>query len=241
MGDVLRHEVVQFSFEIDNGALGKISKEIDSLKGKFEGISGDEAFEKLKKNAEKTEQPLEKVSNKLSDSEKNAKKFSASLKSIDSKSLKNVDKKLTEITSKLGKGIVSAAKKASIAIAGMGTALGAIVKQSVSAFADREQLVGGVETLFKDSANIVQQYANDAYKTSGLSANDYMETVTGFSASLLQSLNGDTKKSAEIANMAIIDMSDNANKMGTSMESIQYAYQGFAKQNYTIETSSRAA
>jgi phage-related protein len=107
-------------------------------------------------------------------------------------------------------------------------------KQALESYADYEQLVGGVETLFKDSAGIVQNYANNAYKTAGLSANQYMETVTSFSASLLQSLNGDTAKSAEIADMAITDMADNANKMGTSMESIQNAYQGFAKQNYTM-------
>ena len=107
-------------------------------------------------------------------------------------------------------------------------------KQALNSYADYEQLVGGVDTLFKESSELVQEYANNSYKSAGLSANEYMETVTSFSASLLQSLNGDTKKSAEIGNMAIIDMSDNANKMGTSMESIQNAYQGFAKQNYTM-------
>lgn len=116
----------------------------------------------------------------------------------------------------------------------LGRAIINVGKQAITGYADYEQLVGGVETLFKDSAGIVQDYANNAYKTAGLSANEYMETVTSFSASLLQSLNGDTAKSAEVADMAISDMSDNANKMGTSMESIQNAYQGFAKQNYTM-------
>lgn len=110
----------------------------------------------------------------------------------------------------------------------------AMTKQAVSAYAEYEQLVGGVETLFKGSSKKLIEYANQAYKTAGLSANQYMATVTGFSASLLQSLGGDTEKAADIANQALIDMSDNANKMGTSMESIQYAYQGFAKQNYTM-------
>lgn len=121
--------------------------------------------------------------------------------------------------------------------AGIATATTAIVglaAKSVSAYAEYEQLVGGVDTLFKDSSQKLQNYANEAYKTAGLSANEYMSTVTSFSASLLQSLGGDTEKSADYANQAIIDMSDNANKMGTSMESIQYAYQGFAKQNYTM-------
>lgn len=108
------------------------------------------------------------------------------------------------------------------------------VKAAVNEYADYEQLTGGIETLFGESADIVMGYAEDAYKTAGLSANDYMETVTSFSASLLQSLGGDTAKAASKADMAITDMSDNANKMGSSMESIQNAYQGFAKQNYTM-------
>lgn len=101
-------------------------------------------------------------------------------------------------------------------------------------YAQYEQLVGGVDTLFKNSSKKVQEYASNAYKTAGMSANEYMETVTSFSASLLQSLENDTEAAAEYANMAITDMSDNANKMGTSMEMIQNAYNGFAKQNYTM-------
>ena len=117
-----------------------------------------------------------------------------------------------------------------IAAAGIGKAIGASINEGAAL----QQSLGGIETLFKDSADKVKGFANEAYKTTGLSANAYMENVTGFSASLLQSLGGDTDKAAETANMAMIDMSDNANKMGTSMESIQLAYQGFAKQNYTM-------
>lgn len=116
----------------------------------------------------------------------------------------------------------------------LGSAMMDVDKQALNSYADYEQLVGGVETLFKDSAGVVENYANNAYKTAGLSANEYMETVTSFSASLLQSLGNDTSKSAEYADRAIIDMSDNANKMGTDMSMIQSAYQGFAKQNYTM-------
>lgn len=116
----------------------------------------------------------------------------------------------------------------------LGNAFISVGKQSLESYGNYEQLVGGVDTLFGESSKKVQEYANNAYKTAGLSANEYMETVTSFSASLLQSLNGDTSKSAEVADMAITDMADNANKMGTSMESIQNAYQGFAKQNYTM-------
>lgn len=110
----------------------------------------------------------------------------------------------------------------------------ALIGGSVEGHGEYEQLAGGVETLFKDSAQTVQDYANTAYKTAGLSANKYMETVTSFSASLLQSMGNDTDAAAEKANLAITDMSDNANKMGTDMQSIQNAYQGFAKQNYTM-------
>jgi len=129
----------------------------------------------------------------------------------------------------LGSSLVSVMTKV-IAAAGIGKAFSAAISEGAAL----QQSLGGVETLFKDSADKVKGYANEAYKTTGLSANAYMENVTGFSASLLQSLGGDTNKAAETANMAMIDMSDNANKMGTSMESIQLAYQGFAKQNYTM-------
>lgn len=119
-------------------------------------------------------------------------------------------------------------------IKSMGSAMVDLGKQAVSSYASYEQLTGGVETLFKDSAPVVEKYANEAYKTSGLSANQYMETVTSFSASMISSLGGNTAKAAEMSNQAIVDMSDNANKMGTDMTSIQNAYQGFAKQNYTM-------
>lgn len=129
----------------------------------------------------------------------------------------------------LGSSLVGVMTKV-IAAAGIGKAFSAAISEGAAL----QQSLGGIETLFKDSADKVKGYANEAYKTTGLSANAYMENVTGFSASLLQSLGGDTNKAAETANMAMIDMSDNANKMGTSMESIQMAYQGFAKQNYTM-------
>nr|DAR65373.1 MAG TPA: tail tape measure protein [Caudoviricetes sp.] len=129
----------------------------------------------------------------------------------------------------LGSNLVGTFKKV-IAAAGIGKAFSAALSEGAAL----QQSIGGVETLFKTSAGKVRAYAEEAYRTTGLSANKYMETVTGFSASLLQSLGGDTDKAAETANMAMVDMSDNANKMGTSMESIQMAYQGFAKQNYTM-------
>ena len=135
--------------------------------------------------------------------------------------------KIGSVAGKVGKGIA-------IGIGVGVTALAGLSAVAINSYAEYEQLVGGVETLFQGSSGKVIEYANNAYKTAGLSANDYMETVTSFSASLLQSLDGDTAKAAEKADMAITDMSDNANKMGSSMESIQNAYQGFAKQNYTM-------
>lgn len=112
----------------------------------------------------------------------------------------------------ISEGIIAGIKGLAGAMKTVGSALLDIGKSAIDSYANYEQLIGGVETLFKDSAGIVEGYANNAYKTAGLSANDYMETVTSFSASLLQSLNNDTAKSAEVADMAITDMSDNANK-----------------------------
>ena len=125
---------------------------------------------------------------------------------------------------------IATAIKGAIAAAGIGAAL----KASISEGANLQQSLGGIETLFKDSADKVIANAKNAYKTAGMSANAYMETVTSFSASLLQGLAGDTNKAADVADMALTDMSDNANKMGTDMGLIQNAYQGFAKQNYTM-------
>ena len=141
------------------------------------------------------------------------------------------DKAATGFGSAFGsvRGIVS-----TIAASAAVTAAAAFAKSALDAFADYEQLVGGVETLFKESSGKLQQYAAEAYKTAGMSANEYMEMSTSFAASLIQSLGGGTAKAADYANQAITDMSDNANKMGTDITMIQNAYQGFAKQNYTM-------
>lgn len=143
------------------------------------------------------------------------------------KRLSQLEGKTSSFGSKLKTGLTAAATAVVAAFT-------ATLKSAIDAYTQYEQLVGGVETLFKDSSSRVLAYANEAYRTAGLSANSYMETVTSFSASLLQSLKGDTKKAADYANRAVIDMADNANKMGTNIEMIQNAYQGFAKQNYTM-------
>lgn len=146
----------------------------------------------------------------------------------------NAHSKIAGAFSKIGGAAVAAGKVVATGLAAGATAIGAIAKSSLDSYAEYEQLVGGVETLFKDSGAKVMAYASKAYTSAGMSANAYMETVTSFSASLLQGLGGDTDKAADIANRAISDMSDNANKMGTDISMIQNAYQGFAKQNYTM-------
>lgn len=159
----------------------------------------------------------------LADAEGKGSSFASKLKSGLGSAVKFGGSVLLKATEVVGAGIA----------AGM-TAAVDLARKATDAYADFEQLVGGVETLFKESAPIIREYADNAYKTAGLSANQYMETVTSFSASLLQSVGNDTVKAAEYADMAIRDMSDNANKMGTDMSSVQSAYQGFAKQNYTM-------
>ena len=132
--------------------------------------------------------------------------------------VKKAEKSGSSLATSLKSGLATAAKVGAAAVGAAATAIGALTTAAVNNYAEYEQLVGGVETLFKNSADTVMGYAENAYKTAGLSANEYMETVTSFSASLLQSLDGDTKAAASAADMAITDMADNANKMGTSME-----------------------
>lgn len=174
----------------------------------------------------------------------------------------SASEKGSSFATSLGNGLKTAGKVAGVALAAAATGIAALTKQALDGYADQEQLVGGVETLFGAAGQSLEEYASsvgkttteaeesyndlmraqrtvlnnadEAYKTAGLSANEYMETVTSFSAAMIQSVGGDTKKAADYADQAIIDMSDNANKMGSSMESIQTAYQGFAKQNYTM-------
>ena len=141
---------------------------------------------------------------------------------------------ISKLSSKLGNGLKTAAKIGTAAVGAASTAIVALTKNAVESYAEYEQLVGGVQTLFKDSADTVLKYAEGAYASAGLSANQYMTTVTSFSASLLQSLGGDTKAAAEKADVAITDMADNANKMGSSLETLQTAYAGFAKGQFML-------
>lgn len=148
--------------------------------------------------------------------------------------VKEAQGSFSKLASGIGNGLKTVAKVGAAAVAAGAAGVASLVKMSVEGYASYEQLVGGVETLFKESGDAVKKYAENAYRTSGLSANAYMETVTSFSASLIGSLGGDTAKAADVADMAITDMADNANKMGTSIEMIQNAYNGFAKGNFTM-------
>lgn len=209
--NVVRQDVVQISWSVDNSGIKTLKNMLKQLKTNLTNMDtgAQKGWTDMVKGANKVKQTLGPLNDKINKIGKSA--FNAG--------------------KKMATAFGQVAKKAVI---GLGAGIASITGLSVKAYADFEQLKGGVETLFKKNEGDVMKYANNAYKTAGLSANEYMETVTSFSASLLQSLNGDTAKAAKVADRAIIDMSDNANKMGTDMGSIQYAYQGFAKQNYTM-------
>ena len=237
------NEVLNKKLEEQNKSLAEAKKMLDQAKNSTEANATTIA--KWQNEVNKAQAEVNNTTKKLQDNTETIKK--------NEKALDDINDELDEFTQgeedagksaiKLGDlikanvisdFIVGGIKALGSAMVEIGRKAVDLGKQAIESYANYEQLIGGVETLFKDSSGIVENYANNAYKTAGLSANEYMETVTSFSASLLQSLNGDTKKTAEISDMAITDMSDNANKMGTSMEMIQNAYQGFAKQNYTM-------
>lgn len=209
--------------------------------------SAGNSFDDIAKIADRIAKSIVKAineTNKLGNSIKNETKSAEKAGDAHENDLNPQIKKTGEEAEKSGgkvsgfskklEAVSSAAKKSAAAIKAALNGIKEIAKSAVENYAEYEQLAGGVETLFKDSSDAVQEYAAKAYKTAGLSANEYMETVTGFSASLLQSLGNDTEKAAAVADKAITDMADNANKMGTPMESIQNAYQGFAKDNYAM-------
>ena len=220
-----------------------LSQQISTTNSKLKDLQKqDQQMQKSMRAGDISVEQYEKFRREIIATEGKLKSYENQLKSVNNElsnsKFEGLIKSFKDVGSAIGKAGVELGKfslKATIAgVTALTGAIAGLVTASVKSYAEYEQLVGGVETLFEDSADIVKQYANDAYKTAGLSANQYMETVTSFSASLLQSLGGDTAKSAKIADMAITDMSDNANKLGTDMSMIQSAYQGFAKQNYTM-------
>lgn len=190
-----------------NNALTHMNTTISSTEAEMKG---------MERQIGQTTSALDELDDSASEASGSFENFGDKLKSVASSAVKNLAK-------------ISAA----MVTAGAG-AVSVLTKLSVEQYARYEQLVGGIETLFKDSSDKAIEYANNAYKASGFSANEYMDTITGFAASLLQGLGGDTEKAVEIGNMAVQDMADNANKMGTVIRDIQNAYQGFAKDNYTM-------
>lgn len=234
MADIIREDVISLGFDIDLKELNDLQKELNDIKKMLFGGMGDDTFDGLGESADDAQEDIEKLTR-------------------ENKELRDEIEKLKLQAGKLGDKLTDLGKKGAMAafnglkklagisfkaltvgIAGAATATGLLVKNAVTAYADYEQLVGGVDTLFKDNSKTVQKYANDAYKTAGLSANAYMETVTSFSASMIASVGGDTAKAAKLSDMAITDMSDNANKMGTSMDSIIQTYQSLARGNYAM-------
>lgn len=216
--------------------MNQICSEVETAAAEYrkQGVNASDAMKKAYEDiGYSAENAHEKMSDGVEDSGAKLRKLPNIIGGVTT-ALEKAGSVAGTVASKVGT-VIAAAAKVGVAAVGVASAgVTALTKNAVNNYADYEQLVGGVETLFGDSANIIKNYALEAYQTAGLNANDYMETVTGFSASLLQGLGGDTAKAAEYANRAITDMSDNANKMGTDMTSIQNAYQGFAKQNYTM-------
>lgn len=228
---------VTSAFDVDNDSQKKLAAQSDVLNRQLEvqqqRISEiQKALDYAKANYSENSSEVQRWQQALNNATADLNRTKSGIESI------NEEMKNTSVVSQFGgalkSGLAVAAKAAAAATAAAAGAVIALTKSAVENYGEYEQLVGGVETLFKDSAGTVEEYANNAYKTAGLSANEYMETVTSFSASLLQSMGNDTEAAAKKADRAITDMSDNANKMGTDMQSIQNAYQGFAKQNYTM-------
>lgn len=189
-------------------------KNVDKLTQEFN--------ESVKKTGAASKETQE-LAKKLDDAEKEAKQAKTALDGYNSElgetetEAERAGGGLSKLANKLGNGLKTAAKIGAAAVTAAAAGIVALTTESIKSYAEYEQLVGGVETLFKDSADKVKQYAENAYKTAGLSANEYMATVTSFSASLLQSLGGDTEKAADYADKALVDMSDNANKMGFNL------------------------
>lgn len=238
--DKLVQEYEKEKQELENirKASGESSQAFQNQQAKVNDLAS--AVAKSSKNMEDNQMALSKMKTQLNQAEATVNKTSKEIDELGNAtedSGKKAEKGaegytvFKNILANLGTQAINSAING---LKNLGSAFVNVGKQALASYGEFEQLKGGVETLFKDSSDTVLEYAQNAYMTAGLSANQYMETVTSFSASLLQSLGGDTEKVAEVSDMAVTDMSDNANKMGTSMEMIQNAYQGFAKQNYTM-------
>ena len=228
---------VTSAFDVDNDSQKKLAAQSDVLNRQLEVQQQrlgeiQKALDYAKANYSENSNEVQRWQQALNNATADINRTKAGIEAVNNE-MKNTSV-VSQFGSALKSGLAVAAKAAAAATAAAAGAVIALTKSAVENYGEYEQLVGGVETLFKDSAGTVEEYAKNAYQTAGLSANEYMETVTSFSASLLQSMGNDTEAAAKKADLAITDMSDNANKMGTDMQSIQNAYQGFAKQNYTM-------
>ena len=228
---------VTSAFDVDNDSQKKLAAQSDVLNRQLEVQQQrlgeiQKALDYAKANYSENSNEVQRWQQALNNATADINRTKAGIEAVNNE-MKNTSV-VSQFGSALKSGLAVAAKAAAAATAAAAGAVIALTKSAVENYGEYEQLVGGVETLFKASAGTVEEYAKNAYQTAGLSANQYMETVTSFSASLLQSMGNDTAAAAEKADRAITDMSDNANKMGTDMQSIQNAYQGFAKQNYTM-------
>lgn len=228
---------VTSAFDVDNDSQKKLAAQSDVLNRQLEVQQQrlgeiQKALDYAKANYSENSNEVQRWQQALNNATADINRTKAGIEAVNNE-MKNTSV-VSQFGSALKSGLAVAAKAAAAATAAAAGAVIALTKSAVENYGEYEQLVGGVETLFKDSAGTVEEYAKNAYQTAGLSANQYMETVTSFSASLLQSMGNDTEAAAKKADRAITDMSDNANKMGTDMQSIQNAYQGFAKQNYTM-------
>ena len=228
---------VTSAFDVDNDSQKKLTAQSDVLNRQLEIQQQrlgeiQKALDYAKANYSENSNEVQRWQQALNNATADINRTKAGIEAVNNE-MKNTSV-VSQFGSALKSGLAVAAKAAAAATAAAAGAVIALTKSAVENYGEYEQLVGGVETLFGSSADTVIKNAETAYKTAGLSANQYMETVTSFSASLLQSMGNDTAAAAEKADRAITDMSDNANKMGTDMQSIQNAYQGFAKQNYTM-------
>lgn len=236
-------KAVTSAFDVDNDSQKKLASQSDILSRQLEVQQQriteiqkalDYARQNYAENSNEVQRWQQSLNNATADLNNTKKQLNDLETGVDDvgDAMDNAGQKTLKLGDLIKSDLISDAIKSGLKAVASG--IKSLISGAVESYGEYEQLVGGVETLFGTSAQKVQDYASSAYKTAGLSANAYMETVTSFSASLLQSMGNDTKAAAEKANLAITDMSDNANKMGTDMQSIQNAYQGFAKQNYTM-------
>ena len=232
--NIIREDVVSVGFDIDLKELNDLQKELNDIKKKLLGGIGDDAFDGLGDSADDAKEDIDKLTQENKKLRDELEKVKGKADQVKNKLIDLGKKGATAAFNGLKKLAGISFKALTIGIAGAATATGLLVKNAVQAYADYEQLVGGVDTLFKKNSSTVQKFANDAYRTAGLSANAYMETVTSFSAAMINSVGGDTALAAKLSDMAITDMSDNANKMGTSMDSIIQTYQSLARGNYMM-------